>query len=111
MPDRFGPLLREHRLARKVQQKDLAEALGISPQFLGDVERGYRPPLTPDRMSIAFTRLDLPDEVRNRLGALAAEERLAGVDLSHVVELVVDRLGVTKARGLFEKVISRRAKR
>ena len=37
-----GEFLKEELAERKVTQKDAAEALGISPQFLGDVLAGKR---------------------------------------------------------------------
>lgn len=39
---RFATVLRTRRVEQGLRQKDLAARLGISPQYLNDIERGRR---------------------------------------------------------------------
>ena len=52
-PDNFGSVLRCARVAASCSLRELGEALGVSVMFLSDVERGKRPPLSPERIAIA----------------------------------------------------------
>ena len=40
----LGQRIRRHRLQKKLTQEQLAEQVGVSPAFLGHVERGSRIP-------------------------------------------------------------------
>jgi transcriptional regulator with XRE-family HTH domain len=41
----FGRYLRRHRVAARLSLREAAAALGVSHVYLGEVERGVRPPL------------------------------------------------------------------
>ena len=41
---KIGEKLRECRIAQKLTQQELAERIGITPRYLGDIERGAKVP-------------------------------------------------------------------
>lgn len=43
---RFGDFIRAKRRKRKITLKDLAEKLGLSITYLGDIEKNKRNPIT-----------------------------------------------------------------
>jgi transcriptional regulator with XRE-family HTH domain len=49
--DTFGSRLRQYRERKGMQIGVLAKRLGVSTQYLDDVERGKRKPLTPARIN------------------------------------------------------------
>lgn len=49
----FGRRLREVRSAKDMTQEALAEAAGLHPTFVSNVERGYRVPTVPTLMRLA----------------------------------------------------------
>ncbi len=40
----FGPLVKKHRLAKKLSQEALAEKVDLHPTYIGLLERGQRTP-------------------------------------------------------------------
>jgi transcriptional regulator with XRE-family HTH domain len=40
----FGPLVKKHRLAKKLSQEALAERADVHPTYIGRLERGKRTP-------------------------------------------------------------------
>lgn len=50
MTKKFGELFRDERKRSGKTMGDLARQLSISLTFLSDVERGTRPPLSPERI-------------------------------------------------------------
>ena len=40
----FGPLVKKHRLAKKLSQEALAEKADVHPTYIGLLERGQRTP-------------------------------------------------------------------
>lgn len=50
MASKFGELLRRLRKEKGKSMGDLARHLVVSVPYISDVERGYRPPLTEDRI-------------------------------------------------------------
>ncbi len=50
-PNRFGAYLRRQRIESGRSLREVAEAVGISHVYLGEVERGVRGPLKPDHWS------------------------------------------------------------
>lgn len=54
----FGVALRAARRRAGKSQADLAKYLGISTAYVSDMERGYRSPLTNDRLEKAARYLD-----------------------------------------------------
>lgn len=49
----FGRRVREARLAADLSQEALAEAAGLHPTFISNVERGYRVPSLPTVVRLA----------------------------------------------------------
>jgi transcriptional regulator with XRE-family HTH domain len=64
----FGKTLREARISAGRTQADVAKYLELSVAYVCDVERGYRAPLTNDRLMKAIHLLDadLSELVANR---------------------------------------------
>lgn len=54
---KFGEYVRTERLQAGYTQRQLADAMGISHVYLGEVERGVRGPFTEDRMNMMFDAL------------------------------------------------------
>jgi|HubBroStandDraft_1064217.scaffolds.fasta_scaffold33289_4 transcriptional regulator with XRE-family HTH domain len=50
-PNRFGAYLRRQRIESGRSLREVAEAVGISHVYLGEVERGVRGPLKPEHWS------------------------------------------------------------
>lgn len=50
MASKFGELLRRLRKGKAKSMGDVARHLGVSVPYISDVERGYRPPLTEERI-------------------------------------------------------------
>ena len=49
----FGLRVREVRLEQELTQEGLAEASGLHPTFISNVERGYRVPSVPTMLRLA----------------------------------------------------------
>jgi transcriptional regulator with XRE-family HTH domain len=49
----FGRRVREVRTAKKLTQEALAEAAGLHPTFISNIERGYRVPSVPTLLKLA----------------------------------------------------------
>lgn len=49
----FGARVREVRLQQGMTQERLAEAAGLHPTFISNVERGYRVPSVPTMLRLA----------------------------------------------------------
>jgi transcriptional regulator with XRE-family HTH domain len=79
-PNRFGAYLREKRVAAGLSLRDVAQALGISHVYLGEVERGVRGPLRPERWSVLLKAI--PTLMRDELERHAAASRPMRVDLA-----------------------------
>lgn len=58
----FGQRVREARLAAGLTQEALAEAAGLHPTFISNVERGYRVPTVATLLRLAGG-LDVPPGV------------------------------------------------
>ena len=68
---RFGDLLRRHRLAIGLTQEDLAELAGLSVRGLSDLERGARRAPRRETIQLLAEALHLSEEERTRLEAAA----------------------------------------
>jgi len=68
----FGALLREHRRTAGYTLEAIAAHLDVSIPYMSDVERGNRPPLTPERIEVLSKFLCVDPEP---LLAAAAESR------------------------------------
>ena len=53
--DSIGQYIRKYRLSRKLRQEDLAEKTGLSPNYIGMVERGEKIPSLETFICIANT--------------------------------------------------------
>lgn len=70
----IGTVLAQARKAAGVQQKDLAQQLGMSPSYLCDLELGKRPLLL--RWVIS-----LPDPIRPPVASAMIESMMADVEV------------------------------
>ena len=71
-PSDFGRALRELREARQITQTEVADALGINPTFISNLERGYAHGLSPRHFKALcqVLRLTAKDLVRLRRARL-----------------------------------------
>jgi transcriptional regulator with XRE-family HTH domain len=60
----FGGLLRQFRTEARLTQEELAEAAGISPRSVSDLERGINRTARKDTAVLLADALSLPGEVR-----------------------------------------------
>jgi transcriptional regulator with XRE-family HTH domain len=63
----FGQKVREARLAANLTQETLAEATGMHPTFISNVERGYRVPSVPTLLRLAAGLGVSPSELVDEL--------------------------------------------
>ncbi len=68
----FGGVIREKRLAAKINLRKLAEILDISPAFLSDIENDHRYPPDKDKIYKIAEVLELSKEDTDLLFDLAA---------------------------------------
>ena len=73
----FGPLVKKHRLAKKMSQEALAEKADVHPTYIGLLERGKRVP-----------GIDVAERIANALGRklsqlIAKAERTASLKVGH----------------------------
>jgi predicted ATPase/DNA-binding XRE family transcriptional regulator len=78
----FGALLRQHRVAARLTQEELAERAGLSGRGIQDLERGARRAPYPDTVQRLGAALDLSADARARLLAVARQARTR-TDLGH----------------------------
>lgn len=76
----FGIFLRRRRVEAKVSLNKLARAIGISPVYLSEVERGVRGPL--DRKYWPTLLTNLPNVSEVELEQFAARSRPVQLDLA-----------------------------
>ena len=101
MNSAFGKRLREYRTDRKILQGTFAEACGISPAYLSDIERGKRNP-PADKMILEWSRyLDtgVAEEIGQELIGLAAQDRGQAEAITETVVVETDTLWKTPERG------------
>jgi transcriptional regulator with XRE-family HTH domain len=79
-PNRFGAYLRDRRVAAGLSLRDVAQRLGISHVYLGEVERGVRGPLRPEHWSALLKTI--PQLSPAELERAAAASRPMQVDLA-----------------------------
>lgn len=75
----FGRFLREQRVAADISLRSAATKLGVSAVYLGEVERGVRPPLKEKHWDKLLKVI--PTISRNTLERLAADARPVQLDL------------------------------
>lgn len=71
----FGPTLRHLRTSRKMHLDEISAAIGVTTQYLSDVELGRRAPLTHERIRRVADALELGRRDVVALLASAARER------------------------------------
>lgn len=64
----FGQRVREVRAAQNMTQEALAEAAGLHPTFISNVERGYRVPSVPTLLRLAMGLAVTPGVLVDGLG-------------------------------------------
>lgn len=65
----FGRYVRSTRVEARLSLRDVADRLGVSHVYLGEVERGVRPPLKKERWKALLAAI--PGLDRSRLEKLA----------------------------------------
>lgn len=80
-PSKVGPLIKEHRLIREIQQKDLAQTAGISQRHLSFVEQGKAIPSADTLVALAVA-LQIAQPLTN--GMLAACGFAPRYDVNHL---------------------------
>ncbi len=77
----LGSAISEARKKKKLSQKQLADLLKISPQYLNDIERDRRNPSSDEMISQLASNLDLKSDYLHYLnGRFPEAERNAKVD-------------------------------
>ncbi|MCW2987691.1 MAG: putative transcriptional regulator [Solirubrobacterales bacterium] len=65
----FGARVRELRMEAGLTQERLAEAAGLHPTFISNVERGYRVPSVPTMLRLAVALAVAPSDLVDKLTA------------------------------------------
>ncbi len=78
--NRFGTYLRATRIAAGCSLREVAEAVGISHVYLGEVERGVRGPLKPEHWPALLRAI--PGLSRDELQRAAETSRPLQLDLA-----------------------------
>jgi tetratricopeptide (TPR) repeat protein/transcriptional regulator with XRE-family HTH domain len=73
----FAGMLRQLRVGARLTQEELAEAAGLSPRSISDLERGINRTARKDSAVLLADALDLTGEVRERFVAAARGRALA----------------------------------
>lgn len=71
----FGKFIETLRRSRELSLRSTAQAIGVSPQYYSEVEKGRRSTLTPERLELLRTHLSLSDAEKHLLYDKAAEAR------------------------------------
>ena len=85
---KFSTYLKKLRDERNITKADLARALGITTQYIVDVEAGRGKPPTVERCEQISRTLRLSDGEKNHLFRLAAVERLSGSSLHYLEKIL-----------------------
>lgn len=72
---RFGDVVREKRLERKINLRKLAEIIGIVPAYMSDIENNRRYPPDKEKIYKIASALELSEDETNTLFDLAANEK------------------------------------
>lgn len=76
----FGRLLRSKRLEAKLSLREVAEKVGVSHVYLGEVERGVRRTINPERWEALLAAI--PGLRRVELEHAAAASKVVGIDVA-----------------------------
>ncbi len=71
----FGKFIEQKRKALGITLRGLADALGIAPAFMSDIEKGHRYPPNKEKLYAMAQILHLSTEDTNTMFDLAAGER------------------------------------
>ena len=108
MPDpvahEFGRYIRRQRVVAQISLRAAARALGVSAVYLGEVERGVRPPLKVEHWD-ALIRI-VPNIERSTLERLSSKARPIQLDLRDAPPRYQD-LALALARRIEKQNISR----
>ena len=98
----FGAFLKSKRNERKRTVRELAESIGVSAGYYGDIEAGRRTPVDVDFISKVITLLHLSDDDGRTLYDLAGKDRsIAPPDLTEYInenKVVRDALRLAKEK-------------
>lgn len=90
----FGTFIAETRKSKSQSQKELAVLLGISPQYLNDIEHDKRSPSSPQLIEQIAVTLQIDPEYLSYLAGRVSEE---------VKEQKLDQATFQKAMVAFRK--------
>lgn len=90
----FGTFIAETRKSKSQSQKELAVLLGISPQYLNDIEHDKRSPSSPQLIEQIAAALQIDPEYLSYLAGRVSEE---------VKEQKLDQATFQKAMVAFRK--------
>ncbi|NKB82821.1 MAG: helix-turn-helix domain-containing protein [Nitrospirales bacterium] len=99
----FGRYIRAERVAADISLRKAAKALNVSAVYLGEVERGVRPPLKEDHWDALIRAIPTID--RDTLERLTVKSRPVQLDLRDAPPQYQD-LGLALARRIDKKNIS-----
>lgn len=104
----FGKYLEQLRRSREKTLRETGKAIGVSPQFYSEVEKGRRNVLTKDRMEKLADYLVLNEEERHTLYDKAKDANNAALpmdceDYAADHAFVAEALRLSKATGAGEK--------
>lgn len=71
----FGEYVEQLRKSRGKTLRETAKAIGVSPQYYSEVEKGRSSAFTPERLKLLTGFLLLDDEETNTLYDIAAKKR------------------------------------
>ena len=104
----FGKYLEQLRRSREKTLRETGKAIGVSPQFYSEVEKGRRNVLTKERMEKLADYLVLNEEERHTLYDKAKDANNAALpmdceDYAADHAFVAEALRLSKATGAGEK--------
>jgi transcriptional regulator with XRE-family HTH domain len=91
----FGQYIRQRRVEAELSLRFVADQLGISHVYLGEVERGVRPPLKKEHWAKLIATI--PDIIEQELERKAAKSRPVQLNLEDAPPRYQD-LGLALAR-------------
>lgn len=100
----FGRYIRRQRASAGVSLRSAAKAIGVSAVYLGEVERGVRPPLRDEHWEALIEAV--PEIERSTLEKLTAKARPIQLDLRNTTPQYQD-LALALARRIEKRNISR----
>lgn len=99
----FGGFIKEKRMQRGINLREMATRVNIAPAYLSDIEKGKRNSPAAEKMEKIAEILELTEEEKNTMRDLAANDRPNNVasDISEYVACNESvRVALRKAREL-----------